>query len=303
MLIQGGVTFAGSMSVQSGPSFIDILLVAGGAGGTRSFNGGSPGGGAGGYIEAPNMDLFPGTTYSITIGSGGTGGASYGISNNGNDSVFGTLLTAKGGGANMLNGFWSENGRTGGSGGGGGPGGSWVGGTATQPLQPGLSGVYGFGNSGASVLSTQGDVGGGGGGAGGAGGLGSTVANGGAGKQSSISGTATFYAGGGGGAAYGTAGTPSATAGAGGSAIGGDGTSQAGAAGASGGSGSVNGLQNSGSGGGGSYGYTSGNGGSGVCILRHRDNIPMKSTTGAPTITNIGGYIIYKWTGNGSITW
>jgi len=302
MLIQGGVLISSGVSMIGIPSQIDILLVAGGAGGTRSFNGGSPGGGAGGWIEVFNIDLVSGTTYNITIGSGGNGGG-YSTSNNGNDSLFGTLLTAKGGGANILNGFWSENGRSGGSGGGSAPGSTWVGGSVTQPLQPGLSGAYGFGNRGASVVVSNGDVGGGGGGAGGPGGSVTTVADGGAGKQSSISGTPTFYAGGGGGASYGTAGTPPQRAGAGGSGIGGDGSNLNGAAAAVGGSGSINGLLNSGSGGGGAYGFTSGNGGSGVCILRHPNTIPQKTTTGSPTITTSSGYIIYIWTGTGSITW
>ena len=44
-------------------------------------------------------------------------------------------------------------------------------------------------------------------------------------------------------------------------------------------------------------------GGSGVAILRYPDTYPAaSSTTGSPTITVSGGYRIYKWTGNGSIT-
>ena len=287
-------------------SGVGVLLVAGGASGTKSFNGGSPGGGAGGYIEIPfgsNFILTAGTTYSITIGAGGASVSSYSASNAGSNSAFGALLTAIGGGRNNLNGYWSQSGASGGSGGGSGPGGSFSGGAGIQPSQAGNSGTFGFGNSGASVLSTHGDVGGGGGGAGSVGGLGSTIANGGAGKQSSISGTATFYAGGGGGAAYGTAGTPAAKAGAGGSAVGGDGIGQDGGQAPTGGSGNNSGAVNTGSGGGGTYSYTAGSGGSGIFILRHPDSIAQKTTTGSPSIITSGGFRIYKWTGNGSITW
>jgi hypothetical protein len=62
---------------------------------------------------------------------------------------------------------------------------------------------------------------------------------------------------------------------------------------------------NTGSGGGGSWCDVggSGSGGSGVCIVRYLNSYAAAtSTTGSPTITVSGGYRIYKWTGNGSIT-
>jgi hypothetical protein len=44
-------------------------------------------------------------------------------------------------------------------------------------------------------------------------------------------------------------------------------------------------------------------GGSGIVIIRYADSYAAAtSTTGSPTITVSGGYRIYKWTGNGSIT-
>jgi hypothetical protein len=59
---------------------------------------------------------------------------------------------------------------------------------------------------------------------------------------------------------------------------------------------------NFGGGGGGSR-ATAGNGGSGIVIIRYADTFTAAtSTTGSPTITVAGGYRIYKWTGNGSIT-
>jgi hypothetical protein len=45
------------------------------------------------------------------------------------------------------------------------------------------------------------------------------------------------------------------------------------------------------------------NGGSGVVIIRYSDSYSAAaSTTGSPTITNTGGFRIYRWTGSGSIT-
>jgi hypothetical protein len=45
----------------------------------------------------------------------------------------------------------------------------------------------------------------------------------------------------------------------------------------------------------------SGNGGSGIVIIRHPDTFPQLTTTGSPTITTSGGYRIYKFTGTGTI--
>jgi hypothetical protein len=47
----------------------------------------------------------------------------------------------------------------------------------------------------------------------------------------------------------------------------------------------------------------SGAGGSGVIIVRHQDVYSQATVTGAPTITTSGGYIIYKFTGSGTISW
>jgi hypothetical protein len=38
-------------------------------------------------------------------------------------------------------------------------------------------------------------------------------------------------------------------------------------------------------------------------IVRYPDTFPAaSSTTGSPTVTTTGGFRIYNWTGNGSIT-
>jgi hypothetical protein len=50
-------------------------------------------------------------------------------------------------------------------------------------------------------------------------------------------------------------------------------------------------------------GNNGGSGGSGIVIIRYANTYPdAASTTGSPTITNTGGYKIYKFTGSGSIT-
>lgn len=59
-----------------------------------------------------------------------------------------------------------------------------------------------------------------------------------------------------------------------------------------------------GGGGGGSNPQVAGAGGSGVVIIRYPDTFDAASaTTGSPTITVTGGYRIYQWTTNGSVTW
>jgi hypothetical protein len=112
---------------------------------------------------------------------------------------------------------------------------------------------------------------------------------GGAGTSSSISGSSVTYAGGGGGGAnVGSAGLGAAGGGNGGLNVVGS-----------------NATTNSGSGGGGdgSGGASGGLGGSGIVIIRYSNTYPAAtSTTGSPTISNTGGYRIYKWTGSGSIT-
>jgi hypothetical protein len=153
----------------------------------------------------------------------------------------------------------------GGSGGGGGN--NAAGGAATQTSSGGLTG---FGNAGAA--SGDGGYGGGGGGAGGAGGLTGALSpirrNGGIGKSSSITGSATTYA------AGGKYTTPVES-----------------------------GSANTGNGGSGMYQTASGAGGSGIVVLRYPTTFSAASSvTGSPTITEVSGNRIYRFTGSGSIT-
>lgn len=91
---------------------VEVILIGGGGAGWGWSNqdnmsrGG--GGGAGGYVHT-DLQVTPGGTYSIGIGSGGSdrnsnaGNASDWYSNKGNDSNFGNLLKAYGGGGAVAN--------------------------------------------------------------------------------------------------------------------------------------------------------------------------------------------------------
>ena len=269
---------------------IDFLVIAGGGGGGGRHGGG---GGAGGYRELTSQLLTPTTTYTVTVGAGGTGGPTNVdpncVSTSGSDSVFSTTTSAGGGNGGYATGGTGGNGGSGGGGQNGGAGGS--GNTpSTSPSQ---------GNNGGSGTASSPYAGGGGGGAGSAGAnaSGSVAGNGGNGTASSITGSSVTRAGGGGGGIY--EGSPG-TGGTGGSGGGGNGSLSVGTKGGAG-------TANTGSGGGGGGNVNSpnaggGNGGSGVVIL----SIPTASysgtTTGSPTVTTSGSNTILTYTGSGSYT-
>ena len=247
---------------------VEYLVVAGGGGG--GWLGG--GGGAGGYLTnyaGTAMSINAGTSYTVTVGTGGagaTGSASSsspgaaGPGGSGNNSVFNTVTATGGGGGGS---HFNINATTGGSGGGGGSfGGS---GASTSDAAQGNDG-------GANSASSPAYGGGGGGGSAavGASGSGSVGGNGGAGTQNNIDGNNYFYAAGGGGGVQETN-----TAGTGGSSIGGDGANSQGSTGQQGYAAPVS---NRGSGGGGggydgaSTNYKYGNGGvgsSGIVTLSY----------------------------------
>jgi hypothetical protein len=266
------------------PYSVDFLVIAGGGSGGRYAGGG---GGAGGYRNSystetsggggsseTSLSLSPGTTYTITIGGGGSVPSPGQRGNDGTaSSISGsgiTTISSTGGGAGGGSGGSPNAGGAGGSGGGGGgnsgqPGGS---GTANQGYD---------GGTGYNVVAAA-SGGGGGGGAAGAGTNGtSNGGNGGTSLASSITGSSVDRAGGGG-----ASGKDSGTHGPGGG--GGAGV------GASGGDTGGSGSDNTGSGGGGAHDGASGAGGSGVVILRMADADYSSTTTGSPTVnTNVGG--------------
>ena len=256
---------------------IEYLVVAGGGGGGYSVGGG---GGAGGLISGNNLDVVPGSSYSITIGGGGIAGTVGSTpGGTGSPSIFG-LFTANGGGAGGGSGVTAiATGFNGGSGGGGGF-------PSSGTVNGGL-GTTGQGNNGGTGVHVPGQYAysGGGGGAGAVGGNGGPGA-GGSGIQTSITGTATFYAGGGGGGGSG--------AGAGGNG--------------GGGSPGVDGTANTGGGGGGSNVSTNGRiGGSGVVIIAYPSIFPDISFIDsglAYTQPTRSGYKVYRFTGGtGTIRW
>jgi hypothetical protein len=232
----------------------DVLVIAGGGAGSSNLGGG---GGAGGLLYSSSQSLTT-TAYTITVGAGGTGGTSgspYVGTNGGNSSISGsgfTTLTATGGGAGG-----AGVGATSGSGGSsGGNRGSDAVGTA----------VSGQGNVGANSYYINNGGGGGGANTAGSAGDSSKGGNGGDGKNTYSSfATATqtgvngYYAGGGGGAGYGAASKTKGFAGLGGAT---DGTATSGAT-------TLSAVANTGSGSGGAWDAASGNGGSGIVIIRY----------------------------------
>ena len=256
------------------PTSVDYLVVAGGGGGNAYGSGGGAGGlrstvtatGGGGSLESALL-MSPGS-HTVIVGAGGSAGStSPANSSNGSNSVFSTITSTGGGGV------LTSTGQTGGSGGGsnfvsaGYGNGNGGAGTAGQGFAGGASqdlAMYpGGGGGGAGAVGTTGTYGNPSGTVGGAGGVGIAT---------SISGSSVYYAGGGGGGLwYNTGGYASNTGGAGGNGGGGRGPAGAGVHDAQ------SGTANTGGGGGGSGSSSgsagalqqSGNGGSGIVIVRY----------------------------------
>lgn len=284
-----------SSTPSSGAINCDILVVAGGAGGQSFYNSGPgqyfqgiPGGaGAGGVAYVTNSPIAKGITYVVTVGAGGSSPANLSSSaTNGNDSFFGyTVNTNIDFGTRAFGGGCAAAPRTGGftaSPGGSGGGGGYD--SQGASYQSGATGVLNQGYAGAAGWYTNG-VGGGPGGGGGAGGSPAAAsASGGPGISNSITGSSVFYGGGG-----------AASGGSGGSGGGGNSTGAG-----------VSGTQNTGGGGGAAYGQNSSvlctaSGGSGVIIIRVPSNVSLAETTGSPTVTDITGFKIYRFTSSGTI--
>ena len=237
----------------------EVLCIAGGGGGGKNFGGG---GGAGGLLYSSGQLLTAGNSYTVLVGSGGTGHTATWtpIATNGSNSSFGSNIAIGGGYGGGYNGSAYFGGGSGGSGGGG-----------------------SYESSGGSPTSGQGNTGGAGGsnapgGGGGAGAVGAAASggnggNGGSGSSTysswgyatstgQLSGGIYYYAGGGGGGSgSGTAGTAGLGGGGGGGQSSGVGSGVAGSAA----------TANTGGGGGGGSWYSGNgaNGGSGLVIIRY----------------------------------
>ena len=230
----------------------EYLIVAGGGGG-----GGQTGGGGGAGGMRTGTSTLSATSYSITVGAGGTKAPAQSSpprAGSGTNSVFNSITSIGGGGGGSYQGNSINSQSTGANGGSGG------GGAAMS--SPGGSGTSGQGNNGGQGRNGGEYDGGGGGGASQAGTSGDSGSHGGDGSASSITGSSVTYAGGGGGCGQG--GNPVGSGGAGGGANGGNDVQPGTAA-----------TANRGGGGGGSrdYGGVGGgarNGGSGVVIVRYQ---------------------------------
>jgi hypothetical protein len=95
------ITATGSWVCPAGVTKVLLIGCGGGAGG----GGGAPaqnesGGGAGGggsILGSQWITVSPNTSYTVTVGAGGTGGASNQKGNNGSNTTFGSLATFNGG--------------------------------------------------------------------------------------------------------------------------------------------------------------------------------------------------------------
>ena len=256
---------------------VEVLVIGGGGCGA----GLSGGGGGGGFVYNNSYKVVGGQTYAVTVGNGGPGPASHSpgsgaLSGQGQNSQFGppqSGLIATGGGHG---GYWTGAAANGGSGGGG-PGYNY-----SNGQRPGGEGIKGQGHPGGYGHHGSGPAQGlspqpgicvyGGGGGGGAGEKGQdrfswrADAKGGDGMASSITGATRYYSGGGGGGVHAPSGNYGRDFNSGG--LGGGGISYS-----AGPQAAHDGIANSGGGGGGAYhpdAYRSGNGGSGIVVVRYR---------------------------------
>lgn len=291
----------GTLTVSGGELSAEVLVIGGGGSGGAGTGGG---GGAGGLINIPNYTFLPTSSYTVTIGAGGTND-SVDVGTSGTNTTIsnGTrTLTALGGGY----GGSSETGApgptyppaNGGSGGGAQCyySGNNTAGIATQPSTT-SDGVQtfantGFGNAGgATAWSGTWQSSSGGGGAGGAGANGSGQGAGGVGgqgKQLSTSGTLSWYAAGGAGGS-GTA--TGSTNGIGGAHVPQNGTA---------------GVINTGSGGGGGWGHSEGiggNGASGIVIIKYlKSSVMTLPTVTGGTLTSDATYYYRTFSSNGTLS-
>ena len=291
-----------------------LVIAGGGAGGGGHRSGG---GGAGGYrnsyasetsgrnssTETP-WTINPGTVVTVTVGAGGA------VSNQANGGTGGTssisasgqtTITSNGGGGG---GEYQADADAGTYGSGGGAG------QDSSANHTGSDGTSGQGFDGGDTVGGAGQQqGGAGGGASenGAGGGTTSPSTGGAGLSSSITGSAVVRAGGGGAGAYSSGGKSNGGSGGGGNGGSNNSTDTSGVIDTSGGYYyPTSGTDNTGGGGGGTAGATNtttyGRGGSGVVILRVPTADYSGTTTGSPTVSQVGSDTVMVFNSSGSYT-
>lgn len=283
----------GKLKEPGNTSIIDLVVVAGGGGGGRGTGyGGGAGGGAGGFRQDLTKTVARGTTITCTIGTGGATGFNSSAGNASSWDTNGTAYEATGGG--RVHAY--NPGVSGGSGGGGshdGNGNCVAGGA-------GNAGGYSpsEGSSGGSSGAANNAGGGGGGGAGSTGSGCGTSDNGragGSGKEVVMTGASLFFSEGGG-----AGGGPNSNAG-------GSGRNNAGSGGYGSSSSTWEGnaaTANFGGGGGGGRATdkSGGAGASGRILFKVAKSDKPVSTTGSPTITEVGDNLVYDFTGTGTVT-
>ena len=278
---------SGTWTPPSGVNSAEILIVAGGASGSRSANVSAGGGGAGGILHNSNhtfsaTEKSNGIAYVVGAGGAGVGISPYahdGGYHNGQDTTFALstgTLTAKGGGGGAgyggnsphLSGFGQA--YYGASQGGSGGGGAYTHYTGASSNQTTYSGWTAYGNAGGDGHSDY--TGGGGGGAGAAGSDAGGSNNGGAGGAGQLFSSFTAYGENGyfgGGGAGGSQNNTQPQGGIGGGGDGGYGTStltKYGGDAINGTGGGGGGVRNDGYN---NYYYRSGNGGAGIILIKY----------------------------------
>ena len=147
----------GTFDVPAGVTQITVEAWGGGGGGgfARSVNGAAGGGGGGGAYYKAIVNVTPGQSIPVTIGQGGTGGATNGTgANGGGTTSFGAYLSANGGnpGAGV-----STN--SSGAGGTGGAGGIYSGGNGANGINETGVGTGGGGGGGSAGTDSNGNQG------------------------------------------------------------------------------------------------------------------------------------------------
>jgi hypothetical protein len=106
-------TSSGTWTAPSGVTQIRVTVIGGGGGGGSYNTGGGFDGGAGGYggIAVGTYTVTPGTSYTVTVGTGGAGGAgANSVGSGGATSSFSSLISATGGGGGLTDGTLGANG-------------------------------------------------------------------------------------------------------------------------------------------------------------------------------------------------
>ncbi|WP_434238356.1 hypothetical protein [Aliarcobacter cryaerophilus] len=149
----------GTFTIPNDVTKIRVRVVGAGGGG----KGGGKGGAGGGYAHGV-FDVVAGTTYTVTVGTGGTGTTSSGTPTAGGTSSFGALISATGGGANGDDGgigiggdFQAQGGKSINSLSGGGGAGSQLGngGNAYAQGGAGINNGHSFGQGGGSAFASS----------------------------------------------------------------------------------------------------------------------------------------------------